>query len=63
MFPEAGGTRITGTPVKLSATPGAVSNPAPKLGADTRSTLARLLNLDDQALDALTKSKVISINP
>jgi crotonobetainyl-CoA:carnitine CoA-transferase CaiB-like acyl-CoA transferase len=63
MFPEAGGTRITGTPVKLSATPGGVSNPAPKLGADTRSTLARLLHLDDQALDALTSSKVISINP
>jgi formyl-CoA transferase/CoA:oxalate CoA-transferase len=59
MFPEAGGTRITGPPVKLSATPGAVSHPAPKLGADTRATLAELLHLDDAALDALAESGAI----
>jgi len=59
MFPEAGGTRITGPPVKLSATPGAVSYPAPKLGADTRATLAKVLNLDEAALEALAKSGAI----
>jgi crotonobetainyl-CoA:carnitine CoA-transferase CaiB-like acyl-CoA transferase len=59
MFPESGGTRITGPPVKLSATPGAAQYPAPKLGADTRATLAELLNLDQQALDALARSGAI----
>jgi crotonobetainyl-CoA:carnitine CoA-transferase CaiB-like acyl-CoA transferase len=60
MFPEVGGTRVTGLPVKLSATPGAISNPAPKLGADTRSTLAEILHLDEAALNALAKSGAIS---
>jgi crotonobetainyl-CoA:carnitine CoA-transferase CaiB-like acyl-CoA transferase len=59
MFPEAGDSRITGPPVKFSATPGAVSHPAPKLGADTRATLAELLDLDEPALDALAKSGAI----
>jgi crotonobetainyl-CoA:carnitine CoA-transferase CaiB-like acyl-CoA transferase len=59
MFPEAGGTRITGPPVKLSATPGAAKHAAPKLGADTRATLAEVLNLDEAALDALAKSGAI----
>jgi formyl-CoA transferase/CoA:oxalate CoA-transferase len=59
MFPQAGGTRITGPPIKLSLTPGAVSHPAPKLGADTRATLADLLHLDEPALDALTESGAI----
>jgi crotonobetainyl-CoA:carnitine CoA-transferase CaiB-like acyl-CoA transferase len=59
MFPESGATRITGPPVKLSATPGASKPPAPKLGEDTRSTLAELLNLDEAALDALAKSGAI----
>ena len=60
MFPNAGATRITGRPVKLSATPGAAQNPAPKLGADTRATLAELLDLDEAALQALSKSGAIS---
>lgn len=60
MFPQAGASRITGPPVKLSATPGAPKHAAPKLGADTRSTLAELLDLDDTALDALAKSGAIS---
>jgi crotonobetainyl-CoA:carnitine CoA-transferase CaiB-like acyl-CoA transferase len=59
MFPESGATRITGPPVKLSATPGAASYPAPKLGADTRAILSEILNLDPSALDALAKSGVI----
>jgi formyl-CoA transferase/CoA:oxalate CoA-transferase len=35
MFPEVGGFRITGLPVKLSATPGKVRSRAPKLGENT----------------------------
>ncbi len=60
MFPQAGASRITGPPVKLSATPGAPQRAAPKLGADTRATLAELLDLDESALDALTKAGAIS---
>jgi crotonobetainyl-CoA:carnitine CoA-transferase CaiB-like acyl-CoA transferase len=60
MFPEAGTTRITGPPVKLSATPGAAQQPAPKLGADTRMALAELLNLNETALEALAKSGAIA---
>ncbi|MGA3185730.1 MAG: CoA transferase [Bryobacteraceae bacterium] len=63
MFPEVGGIRVTGLPVKLSATPGAVSHPAPKLGADTRATLAELLHLDEPALEALAKSGAIPTEP
>jgi crotonobetainyl-CoA:carnitine CoA-transferase CaiB-like acyl-CoA transferase len=59
MFPKSGTSRITGPPVKLSATPGAASYPAPKLGADTRSTLAELLDLDETALDALAEAGAI----
>jgi len=60
MFPQAGAARITGPPVKLSATPGASKHAAPKLGADTRATLAELLDLDEAALDALADSGAIS---
>jgi crotonobetainyl-CoA:carnitine CoA-transferase CaiB-like acyl-CoA transferase len=60
MFPNAGTSRITGPPVKLSDTPGEAQHPAPKLGADTRAILAELLDLDEAALDALAKSGAIS---
>lgn len=59
MFPQAGDSRVTGPPVKLSGTPGATKHPAPLLGADTRATLAELLNLDESALDNLAKTGVI----
>jgi CoA:oxalate CoA-transferase len=59
MFPEAGSSRITGAPVKLSATPGGVKHPAPKLGADTRAALAELLGLDEETLEGLAKSGAI----
>ena len=38
MFPEVGGTRITGPPIKLSRTPGKVRGKAPTLGADTHES-------------------------
>jgi crotonobetainyl-CoA:carnitine CoA-transferase CaiB-like acyl-CoA transferase len=55
MFPLIGASRVTGTPVKLSATPGSVPRPAPKLGEHTREALAELLGLDEAVLDRLTK--------
>ena len=38
--PKAGRTRAIGLPVKLSATPGKVSRPAPVFGQHTREVLA-----------------------
>jgi crotonobetainyl-CoA:carnitine CoA-transferase CaiB-like acyl-CoA transferase len=38
--PRAGHTRAIGLPVKLSATPGAITRPAPLLGEHTREVLA-----------------------
>ncbi len=38
--PRAGRTRSLGLPIKLSATPGKVSRPAPLLGEHTREVLA-----------------------
>jgi len=43
--PTAGAHRVTGTPVKLSDTPGGPGLPAPALGEHTRETLADLLGL------------------
>ncbi len=42
MHPAAGEHRVTGTPVKLSATPGGSLRPAPALGADTDEVLRRV---------------------
>lgn len=49
--PAAGRQRVTGTPVKLSATPGRPSLPAPLLGQHTRSVLKEFLGVEDSQLD------------
>jgi crotonobetainyl-CoA:carnitine CoA-transferase CaiB-like acyl-CoA transferase len=64
MFPvldhaTAGPHRVTGTPVKLSATPGGTGMPAPRLGEHTGCALAQLLGLDDGAVDDLAARGVI----
>ena len=48
--PTAGRHRATGTPVKLSATPGRPCAPAPLLGQHTACVLTELLGLDDSAI-------------
>jgi len=63
MFPElehptAGRHRVTGTPVKLSETPGAPGEPAPLLGEHTRDVLQELLGLDDAAFDSLAERAI-----
>ena len=45
--PTAGPVRVTGLPIKLSATPGAIGSAAPILGQHTRSALRDLLGLED----------------
>jgi crotonobetainyl-CoA:carnitine CoA-transferase CaiB-like acyl-CoA transferase len=57
--PSAGPHRVTGTPVKLSETPGHPSSPAPALGEHTRTVLKQLLSLDDAALDDLAARQVM----
>jgi formyl-CoA transferase/CoA:oxalate CoA-transferase len=57
--PAAGRHQVTGTPVKLSDTPGHPSSPAPLLGQHTRCTLKELLALDDVALEDLAARRVV----
>ena len=64
MFPEmdhptAGKHRVTGTPVKLSDTPGAPSSGAPLLGEHSRSALKELFVLDDSFIDDLVARRVV----
>jgi CoA:oxalate CoA-transferase len=46
--PIAGKLKMPGVPVKLSATPGAVENPAPLLGEHTAEILKEFLGWDEQ---------------
>lgn len=57
--PTAGKHRITGTPVKLSNTPGRPSSPAPLLGQHTRSALKELFGLNDAVIDDLIAQRVV----
>jgi len=54
--PAAGPIRVTGVPVRLSETPGAVRTPPPRLGEHTRAVLAEVLGMDGAAVDALVKA-------
>jgi crotonobetainyl-CoA:carnitine CoA-transferase CaiB-like acyl-CoA transferase len=57
--PAAGRHQVTGTPVKLSQTPGAPSLPAPLLGEHTRQVLKGLFALGDEAVDDLVGRRVL----
>ncbi|HLK67369.1 MAG TPA: CoA transferase [Bryobacteraceae bacterium] len=57
--PTAGPHRVTGTPIKLSDTPGSSGLPAPLLGQHSASALQELLGIDDAALRQLAQSGVI----
>ncbi|MGH9722033.1 MAG: CaiB/BaiF CoA transferase family protein, partial [Bryobacteraceae bacterium] len=60
--PIAGAHRVTGIPVKLSATPGRVGTPAPRLGEHTVNVLSELLGLDEDAVDNLAKSGTLALS-
>jgi crotonobetainyl-CoA:carnitine CoA-transferase CaiB-like acyl-CoA transferase len=57
--PAAGPHLVTGTPVKLSETPGAPGLPAPALGQHSGEALAELLELDVATIAALRARGVI----
>lgn len=61
--PTAGPHRVTGTPVKLSATPGGPSMPAPALGQHTRRALKELLGMDDETFETLAARRVLFGTP
>ncbi|MCF3947251.1 CaiB/BaiF CoA transferase family protein [Acidiphilium iwatense] len=56
--PEMGSLPMHNIPVRLSETPGALTRPAPELGADTEDVLA-LIETDTAAIAALRERKVI----
>jgi crotonobetainyl-CoA:carnitine CoA-transferase CaiB-like acyl-CoA transferase len=56
--PVAGEVRTIGLPVKFSATPGGVTEPAPRLGEHTREVL-REIEYSDAEIDALAEAGAI----
>jgi crotonobetainyl-CoA:carnitine CoA-transferase CaiB-like acyl-CoA transferase len=59
MLPAIDGFRVTGPPVKLSATPGSIPRRAPHLGEHSREVLKELLGLTEAEIAALEKSGAI----
>jgi crotonobetainyl-CoA:carnitine CoA-transferase CaiB-like acyl-CoA transferase len=59
MFPSVDGHRVTGTPVRLSETPGQPGAGAPEPGQHTAGVLAELLDLDAGAVADLAHRGVI----
>ena len=57
--PVAGRIRMTGPPVRMSETPGAVRTPAPLLGEHTDNVLRSRLAIDEDELARLRREKVI----
>jgi len=57
--PTCGKIKVTGVPVKLSKTPGAVELPPPTLGQHTEEILTRVLSYSKSEVEKLRKEKVI----
>jgi len=64
MFPALPGSqRVTGPPIKFSATPGRVTTLAPRLGEHTREVLAEILELSSATIDGLIDRRVVGQIP
>lgn len=57
--PVAGPTKVTGVPIKLSETPGAVRTPPPTLGQHTEEVLESVLGMDEAQRNALREEGVV----
>ena len=55
----AGSIRVTGIPIKLSETPGAVKTPPPTLGQHTREILSNDVGMSASEIDALQASRTV----
>ncbi len=58
--PSVGKTRVVGVPARLSATPGSVRSPSPRLGEHTDEVLRNLLDLGAPEIAALRAGGVIA---
>jgi formyl-CoA transferase/CoA:oxalate CoA-transferase len=59
VHPKVGSLRVTGNPLKMSETPGAVEQPPPLLGEHTDQVLSEWLGLDGAACLTLRRDGVI----
>ncbi len=57
--PVAGTVKLVGVPVKLSATPGSIREPAPLLGQHTDAVLRDYLGMDETAIAVLHQQGVL----
>ena len=57
--PVAGPTKVTGVPIKLSETPGAVRTPPPTLGQHTEEVLESVLGMDEEQRNTLRQEGVV----
>jgi crotonobetainyl-CoA:carnitine CoA-transferase CaiB-like acyl-CoA transferase len=57
--PVAGTIRMTGPPVRMSETPGAVRTPAPLLGEHTEEVLKNRLGMTDDEIARLRRERVV----
>ena len=57
--PVAGPTKVTGVPIKLSETPGAVRTPPPTLGQHTEEVLESVLGMDEAQRKTLRDEGVV----
>jgi crotonobetainyl-CoA:carnitine CoA-transferase CaiB-like acyl-CoA transferase len=57
--PTCGNIKVTGIPVKLSKTPGAVELPPPTLGQHTEEILTGVLGYPKGEVERFRKEKVI----
>ena len=60
VHPQAGATKAVGSPLHFSATPTAITRPAPLLGEHTREVLAGC-GYGDAAIDALVADGVVAV--
>lgn len=59
--PVAGRVETLGLPVKFSATPGAVTRPAPRLGEHTRAVLGELGYAPDEVERLIAEGAAVAV--
>ena len=57
--PKAGLIKMTGVPIKLSATPGEAKTPPPVLGDSTETILAEVLGYNAETIEKLKNEGVV----